>query len=92
MTEPSIQSRLDSLPVSPEVRARTLLAHLWRLYDAAGTSMGRSHQAVVLEAAMDLLGPPDQDDMQRLDIGGADLIGNTRSYLSAVRARNLGLE
>ena len=81
MTEPSIQTRLDSLPVTLEVRARTLLTHLWRLYDAAGTSMGRSHQAVVLEAAMDLLGPLNPADMQRLDDGGADLIGNTRSYL-----------
>ena len=50
------------LPVTPEVRARTLLAHLWRKYDAAGLSMGRSHEAVVLEAVMSLLGDPDPVD------------------------------
>ncbi len=57
MAEKSIQERLSSLPVTPEVRARTLLAHLWRAYDAAGTSMGRSHEAVVLEAVMAPGGP-----------------------------------
>ncbi len=91
-TESSIVQRLCQLPVTPETRARTLLAHLWRVYDAAGVSMGRTHEAVVLEAAMKLLGDPDPLDMQRLDDVRNDLIGETRSYLSAIRARNLGLK
>lgn len=80
------------LPVTPEVRARTLLAHLWRKYDAAGLSMGRSHEAVVLEAVMSLLGDPDPVDMARLDEDSGVLIGDTRSYLSARRAVQLGLK
>ncbi|WP_075588269.1 hypothetical protein [Rhodoferax antarcticus] len=90
-TSPSIQERLQ-LPVSPEVRARTLLAHLWRKYDAAGISMGRSHEAVVLEAVLSLLGDPDPNDMARLDDSNFDLIGQTRDYLSARRAVQLGLK
>jgi hypothetical protein len=71
-------------------RARTLLAHLWRTYDSAGTSMGRSHQAVVLEAAMALLGDPDQSDIQLLDADSGRLVNETRSYLSNRMARRLG--
>lgn len=90
-TKPSIQERLQ-LPVAPEVRARTLLAHLWRKYDAAGISMGRSHEAVVLEAVLSLLGDPDPSDMELLDDSNFDLIGQTRDYLSARRAIQLGLK
>lgn len=86
-----IQSRL-ALPVPPDVRARTLLAHLWRKYDAAGISMGRSHEAVVLEAVLALLGLPDQEDMQLLDADSGVLINQTRDYLSAKRAVELGLK
>lgn len=64
-------------------RARTLLAHLWRRYDAAGTSMGRSHESVVLEAALSLLGDPDPEDMALLDKDSGDLVNATRSYLSS---------
>jgi hypothetical protein len=89
-TRPSIQDRLQ-LPVDPSVRARTLLAHLWRKYDAAGISMGRSHEAVVLEAVLSLLGDPDPEDMALLD-SDFDLIGQTRDFLSARRALQLGLK
>lgn len=75
---------------TPEQRARTLLALLWRKYDAAGTSMGRSHEAVVLEAAMDLLGPPDEDEMRRLDHDSGEVVNETRDYLSKQRAKALG--
>lgn len=86
-----IQARL-LLPVSPEVRARTLLAHLWRKYDAAGISMGRSHESVVLEAVLSLLGDPDPADMERLDQDSGVLVNETRDYLSARRAVQLGLK
>lgn len=48
------------MDANPKTRARTLLTLLWRKYDAGGISMGRSYEAVLLEAAMDLLGPPDR--------------------------------
>ncbi|MEG0922005.1 MAG: hypothetical protein RSD57_12385 [Comamonas sp.] len=89
-TEPPITERLN-LPVAPETRAITLLAHLWRKYDAAGISMGRSHEAVVLEAVLSLLGEPDPTDMDRLNEDSGVLISDTRSYLSACRAVQLGL-
>lgn len=78
-------SRLASVPASTQweqIRARTLLAHLWRTYDTAGVSMGRSHQAVVLEAALALLGDPDPADMAVLDEDSGRLINDTRSHLS----------
>ena len=80
------------LGVTPAVRARTLLTLLWRKYDAGGISMGRSYDAVLLEAAMDLLGPPDEADVSRLDaMQSGDLVNETRSYLSSLRARREGL-
>lgn len=75
------------LPVPPEVRARTLLAHLWRLHDAAGISMGRSHESIVLEAALALLGDPDPVDMNRLD-NDYNFLNDTRDYLSAQRRKS----
>ncbi|OLP04571.1 hypothetical protein BLL52_4240 [Rhodoferax antarcticus ANT.BR] len=54
--------------------------------------MGRSHEAVVLEAVLSLLGDPDPNDMARLDDSNFDLIGQTRDYLSARRAVQLGLK
>jgi hypothetical protein len=77
------------LPVTPNVRARTLLAHLWRKYDAAGISMGRSHEAMVLEAALALLGDPDMDDLARLDEDSGTFMDDTRSYLSLVRLQTM---
>ena len=78
--------------VKPETRARTLLTLLWRKYDAGGISMGRSYESVLLEAAMDLLGPPDVEDVRRLDaLNGSDIVGETRDYLSSERARREGL-
>ena len=88
--EKTIAERL-ALPVAPETRARTLLAHLWRKYDAAGISMGRTHEGVVLEAALSLLGEPDPQDMALLDVDSGTLINATRDYLSARRATQLGL-
>jgi len=87
------QSRsTDGLGVSDAVRARTLLTLLWRRYDAGGISMGRSYDAVLLEAAMDLLGPPDTNDVSKLDkMPSGDLLDETRSYLSSLRARREGL-
>ncbi len=80
------------MDATPQVRARTLLTLLWRKYDAGGVSMGRSYEAVLLEAAMDLLGPPDVDDVRRLDsMVAGDLVNETRNYLSAERARREGL-
>ena len=81
----------ERLGVSDNMRARTLIALLWRKYDAAGMSMGRSHEAVLLEAAMDLLGPPDADDIERCEHwGGGDVVDETRTYLSKRKARALG--
>lgn len=63
---------------------------LWRRYDAAGISLGRGYEAVLLEAAMELLGPPDLDDMDRMDTE-QDFLDDTRSYISATRAKQYGL-
>lgn len=70
-------------------RARTLLAHLWRKYDAAGISMGRSHEAVVLEAVLSLLGDPNPEDMLLLDADSGKFINDTRSYLSSKMAKRI---
>ena len=86
-----LQSRLR-LPVAPEVRARTLLAHLWRQHDAAGVSMGRSPEAQLLEAVLSLLGDPNPVDMERLDRDSGALVNETMDYLSARRAVQLGLK
>ena len=84
---------IDRLGVLPHVRARTLLTLLWRKYDAGGVSMGRSYEAVLLEAAMDLLGPPDKSDVAKLDaMQSGDLVNETRNYLSSLRARQEGLK
>lgn len=72
-------------------RARTLLAHLWRKYDFAGISMGRSHEAIVLEAVLALLGDPDPDEMELLDQDSGKVLNDTRSYLSAKMRHRLGL-
>ena len=37
--------------------ARGLLRKLWQSYDTGGQSHGRSRDAALLEAAMDLMGP-----------------------------------
>jgi hypothetical protein len=86
----SPQERMDSLPISPETRARTLLTMLWRRYDAAGISMGRGYEAVLLEATMELLGPADLDDVTRFEVED-DCLNDTRNYISATRAKQYGL-
>ncbi|MCP4984529.1 MAG: hypothetical protein GY928_00295 [Colwellia sp.] len=60
------------------VRVKSLLRILWRTYDAGGQSMGRSHQAVVLETAMALL---DDIDCEHI-VDSGQLVNDTRSYLS----------
>jgi len=75
------------LPTTPEKRALTLLIQLWRVYDAGGISVGRCFESVLLEAAIDLLGEPDHDDIDRADSKGAELVNETRDYLSAIRLK-----
>lgn len=77
------------LPVSDVTRARTLLSYLWQIHDSGGISMGRSHENVLLEAAMELLGQPDLEEME-MDKG--DLVGQTRDYLSYKMSVELGLK
>jgi hypothetical protein len=78
--------------VTPHVRARTLLTGLWQKYDAGGISMGRSHEAVLLETAMDLLDDlRDSNDVRRLNEGYGDVVDASRNYLSDCRARREGL-
>jgi len=69
-------------------RSKTLLTFLWQKYDAGGISMGRSYEAVVLEAVMELLGPSSED----LSRDHGDIMDETRSYLSSKRAEKLGLK
>lgn len=69
-------------------RVKTLLVMLWQKYDAGGISMGRSWEAVVLEAAIELIGPP-TEDMSRCH---GEILDETRSYLSSKMAERLGLE
>jgi len=76
------------MSATPEIRARTLLSYLWGLFDRGGISVGRSHESILLEAAMDLLGPPDKEDMNR-DYG--DNVVEARNYISDKMAGKLGL-
>ena len=77
------------LPVSDASRARTLLTYLWQIHDAGGISMGRSHESVLLEAAMELLGPTDLIEM---DLDKGDTVNETRSYLSQKKGASMGLK
>lgn len=70
-----------------ERRARTLLAYLWRKYDAGGESMGRSHEAVLLETAMDLLDCTNTGEMENKY---GDQVDEARRFLSNRRAEKLG--
>lgn len=79
----------ETMTVEPIVRARTLLTYLWRAYDAGGISVGRSHEAVLLEAAMDLIGPVDTDDVER-EYGKN--VNEARNYLSAQKRKEYGLD
>ena len=82
----------EGLPVHPYVRARTLLTLLWQKYDTGGISMGRSFEAVCLEAAMDLLEDfRDSDDVMRCDSDSGNVMDDTRTYLSRQRANREGL-
>jgi len=79
----------EKMEVEPIVRARTLLTYLWRAYDAGGISVGRSHEAVLLEAAMDLIGPADTVDVER-EYG--QNVNEARNYLSAQKRKEYGLD
>lgn len=81
------------LPVHPHVRARTLLTLLWRNLDNGGRSMGRSFEAVLLEAAMRLTEDQwDADDVKRADgARESDFINDTRDYVAALRRHEEGL-
>ncbi len=76
------------LSVSPEVRARTLLCYLYGLFDRGGISVGRSHESVLLETAIELLGPNDPEDVDR-DYGTN--VMEARNYISDKMAGKLGL-
>ena len=76
------------IKIDERERARTLLTLLWQKYDAGGISMGRSYEAVVLEAAMELLGPTTED----ISRDHGDIMDETRTYLSSKRAEELGLK
>lgn len=76
-----------TLPVSEQTRALTLLILLWRRYDAAGISMGRSHEAVLLETAIALLGAVDYDELAKIDKDSGTLVNETRDWLSAQRLK-----
>ena len=80
-------SRRDTLPVKPHVRALTLLIQLWRYYDSAGISIGRSREAILLELAMELLGDHDPNELAKLDDQFGNIVGETRDYLSALRLK-----
>jgi len=56
---------VKSLPVDELVRVKTLLRLLWVGYDAGGMSMGRSHEAVLLEAALELMYDIENEDISR---------------------------
>lgn len=48
-----------NVPISDRLDVvRCLLLILWQSYSALGTNCGRSHHGKILEAAMDILGPP----------------------------------
>ncbi len=89
MDEVSKKQANETMDVEPIVRARTLLTYLWRAYDAGGISVGRSHEAVLLEAAMDLMGPVDVIDVGR-DYGVN--INEARNYISAQKRKEYGLD
>lgn len=76
------------LPVDELVRVKSLLRLLWITYDAGGISMGRSHEAVLLEAAIELLEDIDNEDIS--DRG--EMVNETRNYLSSQLAMRLNLD
>ena len=61
--------------------AKQLLTVLWCAHDSSGISMGRSHESVVLEAAMALLG-----EAKPIDTSHGQFVGDVRDYLSNKRA------
>ena len=78
----------QKMTVPPEVRARTLLTYLYGLFDRGGMSVGRSHESILLETAMELLGPNDPEDVNR-DYGNN--VMEARNYISDQIAKRLGL-
>lgn len=76
-----------TLPVDDTVRVKTLLRMLWLTYDAGGISMGRSYEAVVLEAALSLMEDVENEEIPEC----GDLLNETRNYLSQKMHDHLGL-
>ena len=81
MGQLSIGASRMTKPVSELELAKQLLVVLWCAHDSAGISMGRSHESVVLEAAMALLGVP-----ETIDKPHGQLVSDARDYLSQKRA------
>jgi hypothetical protein len=79
---------VDTLPVNNIVRVKSLLRLLWITYDAGGISMGRSHEAVLLEAAIELLSDIDNEDISCR----GEMVDETRSYLSSILAKRLNIK
>ena len=77
------------MEVSPEVRARTLLTYLYGLFDRGGISLGRSHESILLETAMELLGPNTPEDVDR-DYGTN--VMEAQNYVSDQIAKRYGLD
>jgi len=69
-------------PIDELELAKQLLVVLWCNHDRGGISMGRSHDSVVLEAAMALLGEPETPTA----IPHGQLVSDARDYLSSKRA------
>lgn len=80
----------QKMEVDPKVRARTLLTYLYRIFDSGGISLGRSHESILLETAMELLGPADPEDVHHRDYGTN--VMEARNYLSDQIAKELGLD
>ena len=79
----------QKMEVEPAVRARTLLTYLYGIFDRGGISVGRSHESVLLETAMELLGPNDPEDVDR-DYGTN--VMEARNYISDQYAQRRGLK
>ena len=79
----------QKMEVEPAVRARTLLTYLYGIFDRGGISVGRSHESMLLETAMELLGPPNIEDVNR-DYGTN--VMEAKNYVSDQIAKRLRLK
>ncbi len=79
---------VSDLPVDDLTRAKSLLRLLWIKYDAAGISMGRSYESVLLESALKLMDIIDQEELPECT---GELVNETRNYLSSQMAASIGV-